>query len=153
MSQWFHPWQPCHPLLTHQVLNSKSNFWRLGVSWETRGLKDLTETDSTISGLWTSPSPDNHSQLAMADRGIGLLFFSLAREKWNKCPSLTHSVPSRMAGCFWGRTSGDGETEEKCHSTRSDRMIWKVNRLKMMMHEFRQEMRVLVRTHYILKIS
>lgn len=100
MSQWFYPWQLSRPLFIHQVPNSSKTLER-GVSWGTRGLKDLTETDSTISRPWTSPSPDNHSQLATAGRGMGLLFFSLAREKWNKCPSLTHSAPSRTAGFFF----------------------------------------------------
>lgn len=112
MSQWFHPWQLSCPLFIHQVLNSSQTLER-GVSWGTQGLKDLTETDSTISRPWTSPNPDNHSQLAMAGKGMGLLFFSLATEKRNKCPSLTHSGPSRTAGGFWGQTSRDGETEEK----------------------------------------
>lgn len=97
MLHWLQPWQPSRPLCIHLVPNSSQTL-ELGVPWGTQELKYLTETDSTISRPWTSPNPDNHSQLAMAGRGMSLLFFSLVREQCNKCPSLIHSLTQYPAG-------------------------------------------------------
>ncbi len=53
-----------------------TNFGSRSLSRGTPGLKDLTETEKTISRLGIGSNPDSQSQLAMAGRGL-VSFFSV----------------------------------------------------------------------------
>lgn len=118
MSQWFHPWQLSRPPLIHQVLNSSQTL-DLGLSWGTRGLKDLTETDSTISRPWTSPGPDNHSQLATAGERNRSSFLQLSQREVKQM-SITHSLSTQQDAWLHFEDQQVGMERQRKNGTQSE---------------------------------